>query len=203
MRVMKYAFVLLGALLYACGAAAQPEPGVVQKLREGGYVLYMRHASTDFSQNDAGMTSYEDCANQRNLTDKGRDEAREIGAHVKRLGIPIGEVLASPYCRTMETARLAFGKAQASNDVRGGPVRSDDPKRYDALRRLLGNPVTGRTNRVISSHGNPFQAIAGSPYLAEGEIAVVRPEGEMRFSVVARIRPQDWSGLRAAAGRAS
>jgi hypothetical protein len=203
MRAMKHALVLLCALLYACGAAAQPEPGVVQKLREGGYVLYMRHASTDFSRNDAGMTSYEDCASQRNLTDKGRDEAREIGAHVKRLGIPIGEVLASPYCRTMETARLAFGKAQASNDVRGGPVRSDDPARYDGLRKLLSSEVAKGRNRVISSHGNPFQAIAGSPYLAEGEIAVVRPEGEMRFSVVARIRPQDWSGLRAAAGPAS
>jgi phosphohistidine phosphatase SixA len=42
---------------------------------------------------------------QRNLTDKGRAEAREIGAHVKRLGIPVDEVLASPFCRTVETAR--------------------------------------------------------------------------------------------------
>lgn len=203
MRGMKHALFLLGALLYACAAAGQPDPGIVQKLREGGYVLYMRHASTDFGQNDAGMTSYEDCANQRNLTEKGRDEARAIGAHVKRLGIPIGEVLASPYCRTMETARLAFGKAQASHDVRGGPVRSDDPKRYDALRKLLSSAVAQGANRAISSHGNPFQAVAGSPYLAEGEIAVVRPEGEMRFRVIARIRPADWPALRAAAGPAS
>src|SRR5688500_17233527 len=203
MRVMKYAFVLLGALLYACGAAAQPEPGVVQKLREGGYVLYMRHASTDFSQNDSKMTSYEDCANQRNLTDKGRAEAREIGAHVKRLRIPIGEVLASPFCRTMETARLAFGKAQATNEVRGAPARPENPDRYDALKKLLSLPVSKGENRVISSHGNPFQAVAGSPHLAEGEIAVVRPGGGMRFTVVARIRLEDWSGLPDAAGPAS
>ena len=186
--------------MFAGAAAAQPDPGIVQKLREGGYVLYMRHASTDFSQNDARMTSYEDCASQRNLTDKGREEAREIGAYVKRLGIPIGEVLASPYCRTMETARLAFGTARASNEVRGGPV---DANRYEALKKLLSTQVAKGRNLVISSHGNPFQAVAGSPYLVEGEIAVVRPEGEMNFSVVARIRPQDWSGLRAAGGRAS
>ena len=48
------------------------------------------------------------------------------------------------------------------------------------------------TNLVISSHGNPFRAVAGPPYLAEGEIAVVRPEGGERFSVVARIRLTDW-----------
>jgi hypothetical protein len=183
-------------LWLAFGAAAQIDPSIVGKLREGGFVLYMRHASTDFSQNDAAMKSYEDCANQRNLTDKGRAEAREIGAHVKRLRIPIGEVLASPFCRTMETARLAFGKARAVSEVRGGPARPEDPARYDELRKLLSSAVAKGENRVISSHGNPFHAVAGPPYLAEGEIAVVRPEGAMRFTVIARIRPQDWPDLR-------
>lgn len=194
---------LYALLCFACGAAAQVDPAIVAKLREGGLVLYMRHTSTDFSQNDAAMTSYEDCVHQRNLTEKGRAEAREIGAHLKRLAIPVGQVLASPFCRTMETARLVFGRAQAMKEVRGGPAQPEDPRRYDALRKLLSTPVAKGENRVISSHGNPFHAVAGPPYLAEGEIAVVRPEGAMRFSVIARIRPQDWSDLRADAGRAS
>jgi hypothetical protein len=195
--------LLYGLLLFACGAAAQVDPAIVAKLREGGLVLYIRHTSTDFSQNDAAMTSYEDCAHQRNLTEKGRAEAREIGAHLKRLAVPVGQVLASPFCRTMETARLVFGRAQAMNEVRGGPAQPEDPRRYDELRKLLSTPVAKGENRVISSHGNPFHAVAGPPYLAEGEIAVVRPEGEMRFSVIARIRPQDWSGLRVSGGPAS
>jgi hypothetical protein len=195
---MKRALLLVAGLLWAALAAA--DPALVQKLRDGGYVLYMRHAATDFGQNDARMTSYEDCANQRNLTDEGREDARRIGVHLRRLGIPIGEVLASPYCRTMETARLAFGKAQASNDVRGGPIEAS---RYDALRKLLSTPVPKGENRVISSHGNPFQALAGPPYLIEGEIAVVRPEGEMRFSVIARVRPRAWPDFRGAGDRAS
>jgi hypothetical protein len=193
----------LAAFSFVCTALAQVDASVVHRLREGGYVLYIRHTSTDFSQNDARMTSYEDCANQRNLTDGGRAEARAIGEHLKRLGIPIGEVFASPYCRTMETARLAFGEPQATHEVRGGPVRSDDPRRYDGLKKLLSSPVPPGKNRVISSHGNPFVAVAGPPYLAEGETAVVRPEGELRFSVLARIRPADWSSLPAADDRAS
>lgn len=187
---------LCGLLCFACSAAAQVDPSIVAKLREGGLVLYMRHASTDFSQNDAAMKSYEDCAHQRNLTEKGHAEAREIGAHLKRLSIPVGQVLASPFCRTMETARLAFGRAQAMNEVRGGPAQPEDPRRYDELRKLLSTPVAKGENRVISSHGNPFHAVAGAPYLAEGEIAVVRPDGAMRFTVIARIRPQDWPDVR-------
>ena len=179
-------------LLFVSPASAQPSTAVVSQLREGGYVLFLRHTSTDFSQNDSRMTSFEDCATQRNLTDQGRVEARALGEHVKRLKIPIGEVLASPYCRTMETARLAFGKARATNEVRGGPGSAADAKRYEPLKILLGTKPASGTNTVLSSHGNPFHAVAGPPYLAEGEIAVVRPEGGDRFSVIARIRLTDW-----------
>ena len=175
---------------------AQPDAALLKQLREGGYVLYLRHASTDFSRNDASMKSYEDCANQRNLTDKGRDEARAVGEHIKRLGIPIGTVLASPFCRTMETAKLAFGKAQPMNEVRGGPSRPDDASRYDPLKKLLGAAVPKGQNLVISSHGNPFHAVAGPPYLAEGEIAVVRPDGGSNFTVIGKIRVEDWQLLK-------
>jgi phosphohistidine phosphatase SixA len=171
----------------------------VAELRKGGYVLYIRHASTDFSKNDAKMTSYEDCASQRNLTDKGRDEARAVATHIARLGIPIGKVYASPFCRTVETAMLAFGKAEKTQEVRGGPVQSDDPRRYDALRKLLSAKPAESRNNVVSSHGNPYFAVFGPPYLAEGEIAVVRPgridDGRARFEAVARIKLGDWEAL--------
>jgi hypothetical protein len=186
---MRIAVLLLSLL--ASAAAGQPSASLTDELRKGGYVLYLRHTSTDFSQNDSRMTSYEDCATQRNLTDRGREEARMLGQHVKRLKIPIGEVLASPFCRTMETARLAFGKATATNEVRGGPA-SNERGRYDALRKLLSSAVPKGQNRVISSHGNPFYALAGAPYLAEGEMALVRPEGDGHFSVIGRIRLTDW-----------
>jgi len=175
--------------LYAAFAWPQADPALLAKLRQGGYVLYLRHASTDFSQNDERMTSFDDCANQRNLTDKGRDEARALGAHIKRLGIPIGQVHASPLCRTVETARLAFGRVEPTNEVRGGPANTNDPTRYDPLRKLLAvRPPSGK-NDVVSSHGNPFYAVFGPPYLAEGELAVVEPSA---FIVVGRIRLEDW-----------
>ena len=158
-------------------------------------MLYVRHVATDFSKNDEGMTSYDDCASQRNLSDAGREQARRIGAEIRRLGIPIGEVLASPFCRTMETAMLIFGKAAKTQEVRGGPVRSDDPKRYLGLKRILGTKPNPGGNTVISSHGNPYYAVFGPPYLAEGEIAVIRPGGKDGYATVARIASADWETL--------
>src|SRR6185369_4548064 len=93
---------------------------LLAELKRGGYVIYFRHTSTDFTQNDTRSRSFDDCANQRNLTDKGRDEARAIGAAVRKLNLPIEKAIASPLCRTMETARLAFGDAQPVPAVRGG-----------------------------------------------------------------------------------
>ena len=164
-------------------------------LREGGLVIYFRHTSTDFGQNDEQMTGFEDCSHQRNLTDAGRAEARRIGADIAHLKIPVGEVMASPFCRTMETARLIFGRAEANSDVRGGPARPESLERYAALRNLLSTPVPRGTDLVIVSHGNPFAAVAGTPYLAEGEAAVMRPLGAQGFAIVARIRKDEWQAL--------
>ena len=185
-------------------AAGAPAPGVelqgralLTALRAGGFVLYFRHTSTDFGQNDERMTGYEECSTQRNLTDAGRAEARAIGAEIRELGIPIGEVLASPFCRTMETARLIFGRAVAASAVRGGPAQQDSPTRYAALRELLSTPVPRGTNVAIASHGNPFRAVVGGDYLAEGEAAVIQPRGAEGFRVVARVRKDEWKDLNA------
>jgi phosphohistidine phosphatase SixA len=188
---------LLHALAAApAGADALLSPqAAMDALRRGGYVLYFRHAATDMSKNDANMTSFDDCPTQRNLVDRGRTDARAVGAAIRALGIPIGKVRASPYCRTVETAELVFGRTEKTAEVRGGPASADDPARYAALRRLLAQPPARGTNDAIVSHGNPFYAVAGPPYLAEGEAAVVQPTGD-GFRVVARIRVEDWPAPR-------
>ena len=175
---------------------AGPMPGteLLSELRKGGYVIYFRHTSTDFSRDDSRSKSDDDCDNQRPLTDQGRAEARQIGTAFQALKIPVEKVLASPRCRTMETAMLAFERAEKANEVRGGPAAPDQPDRYAGLRRLLSTPVRPGANLVISSHGNPFYATAGAPYLAEGEAAVVRPLGK-DFEIVARVKHDQWRAL--------
>jgi len=190
------------ALSFALVAHAQepnalPDPAyalvgtpLADALRKGGYVLYFRHTATDFTQGDMAMTTFEDCSTQRNLSDEGRKQARAIGAIFREMRIPVGEVLASPYCRTMDVARLAFDKAVATPAVRGGPAAAEGD-RYAGLKALLAMPVSGATNRVISGHGNPFRAIAGAPHLSEGEMVVIKPLGD-KYAIVARIPYTAW-----------
>ncbi len=183
----------------AAGRSALPVksisgPELLAELRKGGYVIYFRHTSTDFSRDDVKSRSDDDCDNQRPLTDKGRDEARSIGAALRELKIPVGSVLASARCRTMETAMLTFGRAEPENAVRGGPSAPDGADRYAGLRKLFSTPPKPGANLVIASHGNPFYATAGAPYLAEGEAAVVRPLGK-DFEIVARVRHDAWLAL--------
>ena len=167
---------------------------LLAELHKGSYVIYFRHTSTDFSRDDSRSQSDEDCANQRPLTDKGREEARQIGAALRELKIPVGRVLASPRCRTVETAMLAFGRADKSADARAGPPAHESADRYAGLRGLLSTPVKPGANLVIASHGNPFYGVAGPPYLAEGEAAVIRPLGH-DFEIVARVRHDAWRAL--------
>jgi len=191
----------LAAALPATAAETPSESltgaALLQTLRGGGLILYFRHTSTDFGQNDDAMSGYEDCARQRNLTDNGRDEARRIGAAIKRLDIPIGDVLASPFCRTRETAQLIFGRATVAPAVRGGPARPETNDRYAELRKLLSTPPRAGTNLAIASHGNPFRAVTDTQYLAEGEAAVIRPLGAQGFRIVARIPKDGWDALTA------
>jgi len=170
---------------------------LLAELRQGGYVLYFRHAATDFSQNDEKMKRYEDCADQRNLVDKGRADARAAGAAIRELKVPIGRVLASPFCRTVETAQLLFGRAEKMTEVRGGPAVPAGSDRYAELRKILSTPVGTGANLVVVSHGNPFYSVAGAPYLAEGEAAVIKPLGQ-DFRIVARIRVDGWEALKSA-----
>src|SRR5712691_11821792 len=211
MNRIRFVFALAALLLWAPPWSQTAEPQrsslpsrelpsaeLLAELRKGGYILYFRHAATDFSQNDERMKSYEDCAGQRNLIDKGRADARAVGAAIRELRISVERVLASPFCRTVETAQLIFGRAEKMQEVRGGPSAPADAERYAALRRILATPVHAGANLAVVSHGNPFYSIAGPPYLAEGEAAVIRPLGA-DFQVIARIRVDRWPALGSAA----
>ena len=74
----------------------------------------MRHAVTTPGVGDPPGFRLDDCSTQRNLTDEGRRDARRVGEDFRERAIGVEDVLSSPWCRCIETAKLAFGKAEAS-----------------------------------------------------------------------------------------
>ncbi|RIL08360.1 hypothetical protein DCC79_13995, partial [bacterium] len=190
---------------------APPAPtedrSVLGALRRGELVVYLRHGQTDWTQNDRELAwvkemladpgLLDDCDRQRLLSDAGRDDARAIGETVRRLGIPVGRVVASPWCRTRETAELAFGGAEVARgklfDTGYLASGSDEWQRYiDALRGMLGERPGGG-NTVIVGHMPPLRDAAGVT-LAESEAAIFRPAGG-DFDFLARTGPGGWERL--------
>jgi phosphohistidine phosphatase SixA len=179
----------------AADAPAARAPDVpVDELQEGGYVVVFRHAATD-----TGMDTTEDlsdCSRQRNLNGEGRRQSRQIGRAFERLDIPVGRVLASPFCRTRDTARLAFGRVQASRALLSVEFfASPREARRKGLKRLLKAEPPEGTNTVLVSHGSAiFEAMEREP--EEGDAVIVDPgEGKRGFEVVAAVTAGDWARL--------
>jgi phosphohistidine phosphatase SixA len=81
-------------------------------LRRGGVVLAMRHALAPGTFDPPGFR-LGDCSTQRNLDEAGRAQARAIGQRLQAAGLVPARVRSSPWCRCMDTAQLAFGRAEA------------------------------------------------------------------------------------------
>jgi phosphohistidine phosphatase SixA len=183
-RVMLLLAGVVAGLASSAGASEAPW----DLLRGGGQVVLLRHTTTTPGAGDPPGFRLDACATQRNLTDPGRDEARRIGAAFRARGIPVGAVLSSPWCRCLETARLAFGRAEpwpALSNLFGD--RSREAEQVAAMRaRVSQRPAEG--NLVLVTHGVTIQALTGQS-VAQGEFLVVTPEGDGRFRVAGRVPP--------------
>lgn len=181
------ALALLLALL--APAAACADEALWTLLRNGGQVLFVRHASTEPGAGDPAGFRLDDCATQRNLSDEGREEARRLGGALRRRGVPIGAVVSSPWCRCLETARLAFGRVDerwvALSNLFG---RRDGAQTQLQVLRPRIAAYRGEANLVLVSHGSVALPLAGvSPQ--QGEIVVLTPLGKDGFRVAGRLGP--------------
>lgn len=105
-RIRFVALAILLVLPAASDIARADEVSAWAALRAGGHVALVRHTDAPGGAGDPPGFRLDDCATQRNLSDKGRLDAMQIGRRLKSEGVAIEKILASPWCRCMETARL-------------------------------------------------------------------------------------------------
>lgn len=158
-------------------------------LEHGGFVIYFRHGATTWSGVDRLEWPREQ---QRLLSDEGIRQSEVIGAAFRSRGIPVGEVLASPFARCRDMAEIAFGRVEERMELVG--LLSDQNGREDRVAYLthkVTEPPQAGKNRVIISHTSNILAVTDTR-LEEGEAVVLSPKGFRAFDVIGAANPDDW-----------
>ena len=157
---------------------------LLDQLYDGGYILYVRHTHTD--RVSSGDTDRPGCEAQRNLSTRGRDEAETINLHFADLDLPIGQLISTELCRTLDTAELAFGEPEVI------PRAELEETLADVLTFI---PEAG-TNTIIVAHIGTINRNFGLPIpFDEGDTYVFEPMGDDGFKLVGRIALLDWPVL--------
>jgi broad specificity phosphatase PhoE len=176
---------LLSAGLSAGGAAAEP-------MLRAGDVLLFRHALAPGGGDPTGFR-LGDCRTQRLLSDEGRAQARRLGdgvrARLAAQGLPLGAVWTSPWCRTRETAALAFPAQTVVEQAAFGSTFSErerEPAQTRAAQALLAG-WRGPGVLVVVTHQVNITALSGV-FPASGEGVAMR-FADGRGQLLGRLAP--------------
>jgi broad specificity phosphatase PhoE len=170
MRIWLWALLLLPAPGFA-------DEALWRLLAGGGQVILMRHTVTTPGAGDPPGMTLDDCSTQRNLSEEGRAHARRIGEQFRKRRIPVERVLSSPWCRCLETARLAFGEAEVWGALGNLFGRYENRERQVAEMKNIISRTT-KDNLVLVTHGSTILALTGvSP--GTGEMVLLAPDGKL------------------------
>jgi len=190
------------------GVHATFSPTVREALKAGGYVLHWRHASADVCADrtdlgPAATTSVPDwwkscdpiCASAtaRQLNPTGRAESQAIGDAFATLGILVGRVISSEFCRNVETAQLMdFGPTiEESQDL--SFFVYNEANRCNASFAMLAQAPTAGTNTALIGHaGNSCPPLST---LAWAEAAIYKPDGMGGSTYIDRVVDEAWLTL--------
>lgn len=194
------ALVLLTAVQAFAGQALKPRlegPALVEALKGGGYTILMRHTMTEEVAPDPGLFNLRDCTTQRGLSEAGREQARMIGKSFAKLAIPVGQVLSSPYCRCLETGKLAFGRVTESELLTVGDFLSvpEKSERGGEVRRLLATAPPAGANTVLITHTGTLLYSFGLDSRPEGIAHVFKRGPAGNADYMGRLVPEDWPRL--------
>jgi phosphohistidine phosphatase SixA len=180
--------VFLFLVLAIVSIAARADDAMWALLKAGGQVVLIRHATTTPGVGDPPGFKLGECPTQRNLSDEGRREAVALGDAWRARGITPASLVSSPWCRCLETARLAFRQ-----DAKPEPALANLFGRHEReaaqvaqLKKLVARQQAPG-NAVMVTHGSTIYALTGvSP--AQGEMVIVTPQpGAAGFKVAGRL----------------
>lgn len=172
MNLLRTCILSILAWVAMSSAVMATEAAAWQALRMGGHVALMRHGDAPGVADPPGF-QLDDCATQRNLSDRGRAEARAVGERLKSEKVTFGSILSSPWCRCTETARLlGFGEPMIAPAFGNMVVLQDQAQALTQGARAVIGSWEGPTNLLVVTHGANIRALVGGANPATGEIVV-------------------------------
>ena len=197
---MKALFAVTMLLAGAVHAQSLHGEALVKALRQGGYVIVMRHASSPREVPGKQSANADNVNHERQLDAEGRASAIAMGKALHDLKIPIGDVLTSPTYRALETiryAKLGDPKPFAELGDNGQSMQGGTQAQAAWLQKRVTQFPAG-VNTVLVTHfpnltGAFPQMTAG---VADGEALVFGPDGKGGAALVARIKIEEWPEMR-------
>ncbi|MAW86803.1 MAG: histidine phosphatase family protein [Phyllobacteriaceae bacterium] len=178
--------IVLSFLL--AGGAMPAAADDLSLLRQGGVVALMRHATAPGTGDPHDFT-LGDCTTQRNLSDEGREQARETGQRLKEAGLAFGFVGTSQWCRTRETAELLdLGPVKDMPSLNSFFSKPDRAKtQTDETITAIEGMALDRPAMLVTHQVNITALTGVIP--RSGEIVVARPDGDGALKVLGKIPP--------------
>jgi len=170
------------------------QPGVVTgdgvqeifRIAKENHFALLRHALAP-GTGDPQNFNIRDCATQRNLSEKGRNQARNIGRHFRAKGIDNAEVYSSQWCRCIETATLLdLGPVQELEILNSFFRRFENREKQTAALKNWINDKEIRTPLILVTHQVNITAFTDI-FPGSGEMVIVRKDGHDEFTSLGSI----------------
>jgi phosphohistidine phosphatase SixA len=196
---------LLCALLGVLPVAASIQPAAsgaewIGALRQGGYVIVFRHAPFSV-QTVNDLDKMRKAGAEKQLNAQGRALAKSIGESMRKLGIPVGQVVTSSLPRAVDTGTLlGFGEVTRSPDVTeadAAATPADNSRRAEAFRKLVSAAPPAGSNVVIVTHKPNIVDAFGKDWddVRECDASVFKPDGNGSYKLIVRIPADEWGKL--------
>jgi phosphohistidine phosphatase SixA len=158
-------------------------------LRSGGKVVLLRHAPIERGGGSVDPRLRDpSCRAEAQLSAQGRNDAKELGRRFREHQVPVSSVLHSPYCRTTDTATIAFGEAlpAAFLSLIDGLPPDLAAEQNENLEQAIRNHA-GDGTLVLVTHG-PNVAAVSFELLRHLDALVLAPDGAGGFDEVGVLR---------------
>ncbi len=174
--------LMLGGSLHAVAYSAW------DALRDGRALLLLRHATAPGLGDPPGFV-LDDCRTQRNLDERGRQEARRWGTLLRRQWIEQPRLYSSRWCRALDTAReMQLGVVQPLPPLDSFFEKAARAERQTRALCEAINALPRGAPLVLVSYQVNITALSGV-YPASGEGLILALPLTVPARVLARIPP--------------